>query len=89
MADPFNGRGGVDVFIRDNRLDWGNTEQPSSVTFEQTRGFIPYWQSVDIKVDAPPFRTAPPENSEELACLGLDPDAQRIAAELCAAGDVI
>jgi subtilisin family serine protease len=76
VADRFNGRGGVDVFIRDNRLDWGNTEQPSSVTFERIRGFIPYWQSVDIKVDAPPFRTAPPENAEESACPGLDPDAQ-------------
>jgi subtilisin family serine protease len=75
VADPFNGRGGVDVFMRDNRLDWGNTDQPSSVTFERIRGSIPYWQSVDIKVDAPPFRTAPPEDSEELSCLGLNPDA--------------
>jgi subtilisin family serine protease len=75
VADPFNGRGGVDIFMRDNRLDWGNTEQPSSVTFEQTRGFIPYWQSVDIKVDAPPYRTATPESPEELSCLGIAPSA--------------
>ena len=74
--------------MRDNRLDWGNTEQPSSVTFEQIRGFIPYWQSVDIKVDAPPFRTAPPESSEELSCLGLDPVARGSQRERCAAGDV-
>ncbi len=54
------GRGGVDVFIRDNRLDWGNTEQPSNTLFEATRGFIPHWQSVDIKVDAPPLAASPP-----------------------------
>jgi subtilisin family serine protease len=70
VADPFGGRGGVDIFVRDNRLDWGNTEQPSSVTFEKSRGFIPYWESVDIKIDAPPFRTFPPANPDELSCLG-------------------
>ena len=59
------GRGGVDVYVRDNSLDWGNTEQPSNVTFEQTRGFIPHWQSVDIKVDAPPYLTTPPATSVE------------------------
>ncbi len=59
------GRGGVDVYLRDNRLDWGNTEQPSNVMFEQTRGFIPHWQSVDIKVDAPPYRATPPATSAE------------------------
>ena len=59
------GRGGVDVFLRDNRLDWGNTEQPSNVTFESTRGFIPHWESVDIKVDAYPFRSLPPATSKE------------------------
>ncbi len=53
------GRGGVDVFIRDNRLDWGNTEQPSNMLFEPTRGFLPHWQSVDIKVDALPYQPAP------------------------------
>lgn len=53
------GRGGVDIFIRDNRLDWGNTEQPSNTLFEPTRGYIPHWESVDIKVDAPPYQAAP------------------------------
>lgn len=53
------GKGGVDIFLRDNRLDWGNTEQPSNVLFEPTRGFIGHWQSMDIKVDAPPYQTAP------------------------------
>lgn len=58
------GKGGVDIFLRDNRLDWGNTEQPSNTLFEPTRGFIDHWQSMDIKVDAPQvdapqYRTPP------------------------------
>lgn len=53
------GKDGVDVFLRDNRLDWGNTGQPSNTTFEPVRGFIPHWESVDIRVDAPPFAPAP------------------------------
>ena len=46
------GRGGVDVFVRDHRLDWGNTEQPTSVHLEPERGTIAPWQSPDIKLDA-------------------------------------
>jgi hypothetical protein len=53
------GRGGRDLVIRDNRLDWGNTEQPSNQLFEATRGFIPHWESVDIRVDVPPLQPAP------------------------------
>jgi hypothetical protein len=53
------GLGGTDIFLRDNRLDWGNTEQPSNTLFEPTRGFIGHWQSEDIKVDAPPLQPAP------------------------------
>jgi hypothetical protein len=53
------GRGGVDIFLRDNRLDWGSTEQPSNTLFEPTRGFIGHWRSMDIKVDAPPYQPAP------------------------------
>ncbi len=53
------GLGGVDIFLRDNRLDWGNTEKPSSYLFEPTRGLIGFWSSVDIKVDAPPYQPAP------------------------------
>jgi len=58
------GRAGVDILLRDNRLDWGNTEQPSHLLFEPERfeperGFIPYWESVDIKVDAPPLELLP------------------------------
>jgi cell wall-associated protease len=59
------GQGGVDVYVRDNSLDWGNTEQPSNVTFEQSRGFIPHWQSADIKVDAPPYSATQPVTSAE------------------------
>ncbi|MEP3331903.1 S8 family serine peptidase [Sedimentitalea sp.] len=57
------GRGGVDVFIRDNRLDWGNTAEPSNTLFDATRGFIAHWRSVDVKVDAPPYAMAPPTTS--------------------------
>ena len=53
------GRGGVDLVLRDNRLDWGNTEQPSNTLFEPTRGFLGHWRSEDIRVDAPPYRPAP------------------------------
>lgn len=65
-AAPFaaRGRGGVDLFIRDNRLDWGNTEQPSNSLFEQSRGYIPHWESVDIKVDAPPLQPAPTTSTQ-------------------------
>ncbi|SCX56916.1 S8 family serine peptidase [Nitrosospira sp. Nsp1] len=54
------GRAGVDIFLRDNRLDWGNTEQPSNTSFEPTRGFIGHWQSMDIKVDKPPYEAMAP-----------------------------
>lgn len=57
------GKAGVDIFLRDNRLDWGNTEQPSNVTFEQTRGYEPHWESTDIKVDAGPDYQANPKAS--------------------------
>ena len=54
------GRAGVDIFLRDNRLDWGNTEQPSNTLFEPVRGRIGHWRSMDIKVDAPPYEATPP-----------------------------
>ncbi len=53
------GKGGVDIFLRDNKLDWGNTIQPSDTLLEPTIGFIPHWVSKDIKVDAPPYQPAP------------------------------
>jgi subtilisin family serine protease len=57
------GRAGVDLFLRDNDLDWGNTEQPSSTLFEPTRGFLPYWESPDIKID--------PDCGAEVPALGI------------------
>ncbi|MEM6371118.1 MAG: S8 family serine peptidase [Myxococcota bacterium] len=72
------GLGGTDIFIRDNRLDWGNTEQPSNVTFEVTRGSIPHWQSVDIKVDAPPFQTPPTTSAQFEAFANENPEAETI-----------
>ncbi|NNL94793.1 MAG: S8 family serine peptidase, partial [Xanthomonadales bacterium] len=71
---PMGGRGSVDVMIRDNRLDWGNTERPSNTLFEATRGFIPHWRSVDIKVDAPPHAAvAPTTHAQFEAFVDEDP----------------
>jgi hypothetical protein len=67
------GRGGRDIFVRDNRLDWGNTEQPSNTLFEPTRGSIGHWRSVDIKVDAPPYQPAPNTSAEFDAFTDEDP----------------
>ncbi len=67
------GKGNVDVFLRDNRLDWGNTEQPSNTLFEPARGFIPHWESVDIKVDAGPFQPAPTTHAQFEAFVDEDP----------------
>lgn len=72
------GRDRVDIMLRDNRLDWGNTEQPSSTLFEPVRAFIPHWESVDIKIDAPPFQT-PPTNSDEFDSLS-DEDPKAIVS---------
>ena len=58
---------GVDVFVRDNRLDWGNTEQRSSQRFPS--GFINWWQSVDVKVDAPPYQLSAPATASDFASL--------------------
>jgi hypothetical protein len=67
----------VDVFFRDNRLDWGNTEQPSNTLFESNRGFIPHWESVDIKVDSPPFQPVPTDSQEFEAFTDEDPQASQ------------
>lgn len=45
--------GGVDIFMRDNYLDWGNTERPSHVPVGPTRVPVSWWDSVDIKIDVP------------------------------------
>ncbi len=53
------GREGVDLFIRDNESDWGNTEQPSTTLLDSPRGLIASTQSPDIKVDADPMQGTP------------------------------
>lgn len=76
------GRGNVDIFVRDNRLDWGNTsgyqgQQNSGVLFEPARGFIPWYQSVDIKVDAPSDGLQPPPTTSAAfdAFVGQNPES--------------
>lgn len=61
------GRGDVDAFLRDNELDWGNTEQPSNVRMDNPRGFVPHYRSVSIKIDAPPFEAVPPTTPAQFA----------------------
>jgi cell wall-associated protease len=61
------GRGEVDLFLRDNQLDWGNTAEPSDVLLDNPRGFIPDHQSASIKIDAPPYESAPPTTPQEFA----------------------
>jgi len=64
VSSSGSGRSGVDIFVRDNSLDWGNTtgylgEQASNVKFDSPRGYIGHWRSEDIKVDAPPYQAPP------------------------------
>ena len=71
------GRGDVDLFLRDNRLDWGNTEQPSNLLMDNSRGVIPYNASVSIKIDAPDYERAPPTTPQEFAAFpDEDPRAE-------------
>jgi hypothetical protein len=67
----------VDAFLRDNRLDWGNTEQPSNVLMDSSHGVIPYNESVSIKIDAPDYESAPPTTPHEFAAFpDEDPRAE-------------
>lgn len=60
------GRGGADLFIRDHRLDWGNTERPTTTRFEPTGGTSDITKCVDAKVDAGPFfQSVEPTTSAE------------------------
>ncbi len=64
------GQDGVDVFLRDNELDWGNTEQRSCVRMESPRGYISWRHSVDVKVDAgPDYASSEPTTSAEFDAL--------------------
>jgi len=69
------GLGGIDIFLRDNRLDWGNTEQSSNNLFEPTRGFIGHWLGEDIKVDAPPYQRAPVTGADYESLIDETPSA--------------
>ncbi len=53
VSSAAGGRGGHDLVVRDNALDWGNTEPPHAA--------LGHWISEDIKVDAPgpPPRRSP------------------------------
>jgi hypothetical protein len=61
------GRGDVDLFLRDNHLDWGNTVQPSNVLMDNPRGVIPHDESISIKIDAPGYEDAPPTTPQAFA----------------------
>lgn len=62
------GRGGTDLLLRDNRFDWGNTEQPSTTKFNSPRGTLAYWETPDLKIDAPPYQPLPKVTSETFDC---------------------
>jgi hypothetical protein len=47
--------GGVDLFVRDNSLDWGNTTALQA----EISQFMSNSVSEDIKIDGPPFQTPP------------------------------
>jgi hypothetical protein len=71
------GRGDVDLFLRDNPVDWGNTEQPSNLLMDNSRRVIPYNASVSIKIDALDYENAPPTTSQEFAAFpDEDPRAE-------------
>lgn len=78
-APPANGgKDGVDIFVRDNALDWGNTEQPSYTLFEATRGIIRGGRSPDIKADVPPLKPTPANNMDFDAFAGVTPQAGKL-----------
>lgn len=54
-APAHGGRGGIDLLLRDNDLDWGNTDVPSFVRFDLQRNVVGHWLSPDIKIDREPY----------------------------------
>ncbi len=55
----------VDIYIRDNKLDTGEAIAPSAIADVTAVGsFVYWWESVDIKVDAYPYYTPPPDGIE-------------------------
>ncbi len=54
-----------DVYIRDNKLDTGEATALSGIADPTAVGsFVYWWESVDIKVDAYPYYTPPPDGIE-------------------------
>ena len=72
------GLDGVDVFVRDQAYDWGNTERPSNVLFDPDATIVSHSHSPDIKVDSGPVFYAPPTTSEQF---GQRPDEQPASAQ--------
>ena len=73
------GRGGRDLVLRDHDLDWGNTEQPSSVIFNSPREERTSHRSADIKVDAYPFQTVTQGAEGFAALVAEEPEAGKPA----------
>lgn len=58
------GANGVDIFLRDQQYDWGNTERPSNLLFDLNETVVPHWRSPDIKIDSGPSFDPQPTTSE-------------------------
>ena len=69
------GRGGRDLVLRDHKFDWGNTEKPSNVIFDNPRGKYTENRSVDIKVDAFPFQAVTQDAAGFVALVAEEPQA--------------
>ena len=52
------GRASMDLLLRDNPTDWGNTEKPSNMIFSSPRDQYNNYRSVDIKIDTEPYGSA-------------------------------
>ena len=61
-VDVPRGNNKMDLFMRDNATDWGNTERPSDVRFNSPRERYNRFRSMDIKMDVnkdgPPVTTS-------------------------------
>ena len=73
LSDEPTGRGGKDLLLRDHRLDWGNTAEPSSTIFASPHHEIHDYRSVDIKIDVAPFKTQATTPTEFAAFQHEDP----------------
>jgi len=69
-----SGRGGQDLILRDNKHDWGNTEQPSNIIFNTRRSQNNNHQSVDIKIDVLPFQASATTPKQFAALVNEEPE---------------